>query len=110
MNNKGQALIELTVICGLVIGAVLVTVRMGLASQLNLAIDEFIESAHLCELQRKPACQAQFNQKLADFNLKKISTRFELFKNTSFISVQAETELGKVFAKESELHLELEID
>ncbi len=110
MNQKGQALIEMTIISGLVIVGVITVVRLCLAAQINFVIDELIESAHLCELQAKPRCQQQFNQKLTDFNLKNISTVFNLSKNTSSIKLHAETELGKSFEKESELTLELEVN
>ncbi len=109
MNQKGQAMIEILILGFLLMVAFIALIRLGLAVQMNIVIDELIESAHLCELQQKSFCQTRLKDKLADFNLKILSSTFITSADTSFIKLHTESNLGKIFEKESELYLELSI-
>ncbi|MBC7421388.1 MAG: hypothetical protein H7328_11725 [Bdellovibrio sp.] len=109
MNQKGQAAVELSIFGLFLMTTILFTVRIGLAIQMNIVIGELIESAHLCELQRRPSCRHKLQASLNDFNLKNVNLVFRTTNDYSYIQLYANTDLGKIFQKESELALELDV-
>ena len=109
MNQRGQAMIEMAMLSSLLIIGLILIVRMGLALHLSLVIDELIESAQLCELQQKPLCRQQLTAQLQDLNFKNIHAVWITSQNTSRLKLYVESNLERVFEKESELTLDLQV-
>ncbi len=109
MNQRGQALIEMLILSSITIVSVLMIVRLGFILQLNIAIDEMIESAHLCDLQNQKDCAYQLSTKMKSIGLIEKSLSLSHTTNKSMIQLQAETSLGHSFRKESELELALSV-
>ncbi len=109
MNQKGQAFVEVVILSSILMISVILIVRLGLILYLNIAVDEVIETNHLCELQNKSDCHSDLQAKLKALSLQNIRTHRSKTAETSFLTVKAESNLGKIFEKESELHLELTI-
>lgn len=109
MNQKGQAFIEVVILSSILMISIILIVRLGLILYLNIALDEVIETTHLCELQNKSDCHHDFHTRLKALSFKTIRAHRSRTAEASYLIVTAESNLGKIFEKESELHLELTI-
>jgi hypothetical protein len=109
MNRSGQALIEMLVLSSIAIVSVLLIVRLGFILQMNIAIDEMIETTHLCELQKKNNCRSELLQKLSNIGIIENSLVLSKTTDRSNLRLSADTSLGHTIFKESELYLGLSV-
>ena len=109
VNSKGQALTE-----SLVVGLVLTTgllffIRLALVVQQTILIDEFIEQALICLIEKNETCTSNFEKQLRDMNLTEVSITHRVDQGHATLSLTGLSQFGKRIEKESELQLDLQV-
>ncbi len=110
MNNKGQAFIESILLLSLVTVACLFLIRLGLHLQHEILIDDFVEGALICKLQKKVNCVNQLKDQFHGLNYKSVEVTDLSNPDEARIRLRALSELGFEVLLESELALGLQVD
>ena len=110
MNQKGQAFIEATLLLTLVTVSSLFLIRLGLQLQNQIVLDEVMEEALICKLQKKMNCLPDLKKNLEGTHFKVVQAIDESTSENSRILVQATSGLNITTTLQSELNLDLSVN
>ena len=106
-NNKGQAFVEALMISPLIIISTYLIIRTGLFLILNIALDDLLEQALVCELQKKTNCIFNLEKEMKDLNFSEITIKHSTTDSYASIYLSATSGLKRKIIKQSELSLGL---
>lgn len=106
-NNKGQAFIEALMISPLIVISTYLIIHAGLFLILNIALDDLLEQALVCELQKKTTCIQILEKEMKLLNLNEISIQHKTTDTYTSIILTATSALKRKITKQSELNLDL---
>lgn len=110
MNNKGQAFIESMLLLGVITISAIFLIRLGLHLQNEILIDELIEEALVCKLQKKDFCVSRLKKQFLEMNFYSVKITDKSHFNTAQLAVEIDSGLNIKTQLESEMSLELSID
>ncbi len=110
MNTKGQALIESMIILSIVTVSSIFLIRAGLQMQNALVLDELLEDALVCKLQKKTTCVQALKSKLLALNFKTVVVQDRTQGSSARLAIEALSNFASITKLESELTLELAVD
>ncbi len=110
MNRKGQAFIEATLLLAIVTVSSLFLVRLGLQLQNEIVLDDLMEEALICKLQKKVACLSDFKKNLHAVNFKMVQASDESSTDLARIYVKATSGFNITTILQSELKLDLSVN
>lgn len=110
MNQKGQALTEGLILGSLIASALFYVIRIGLAIQQNMILNELVEMTLVNCLQDSKNCTKRLNEHLQQLQFKEIEISLDQINQKKILSVQARSSFGIHFFKESELDIDLRVN
>lgn len=90
-NNKGQALIEATVLTTVFCSGLFFVLAVFHTQMVSIAVDDAIETYFFCQIQKNKFCKKSLEDTLNNLKLKKIKTHEDILNTTYEITVEADT-------------------
>ena len=110
MNQKGQALTEGLILGSLIATSIFYVMRIGFSIQQNMILNELIEMTLVDCLQDSKNCTKKLEEHLRKLHFKKIQISLDQTTQKQILNVQAQSDFGIHFFKESELDIDLQVN
>lgn len=108
-NNKGQALVEATVLTTVFCSGLFFVLAVFHTQIVSIAVDDAIETYFFCQIQKNKFCKNSLEDTLNNLKLKKIKTHEVILNTTYEITVEADTNYLYQIYKKRQLQFDLQI-
>ncbi len=109
MNQKGQALTESLILLSICTLCSVKFIQLGLHFISQIVVEDLMEQALICKLQKKQNCTLIFGKKLNDLNYKSVQVIDHSYLNTARIEVTWQSDGSRQATLESELTFDLSV-
>lgn len=108
MNQKGQAVVEATIILSISCSLLFLILRWGLHTQLEMYVDELSERTLICFYQNQTNCTSSLYQRLQKFKFSKIRIQANTQSKTKTLYLSARSPFGFDLENRNSLSLDLQ--
>lgn len=106
MNQKGQAMLEASIILMITMAGLILLLKKGLEIPLDFYLDDLVEKTLICEF-RQNDCTASLYNRLQKFKFRNIMIQSNSSKNQKAISLTAISPFGYSVKKDATLNLKI---